>query len=149
MWLNFDDNFSIHRRLFPRYGQNLAAIARIGRRREPDFPVIDIGASFGDGVAGILEQVKVPLLAIEPSVKFELLRRNFGNEPGVELERAFVADASPAVARPRSPDAPAGRGLAGGQFRHDEVGRDRPDVGGFQRHDRRIAVQRVTSNRLS
>jgi hypothetical protein len=95
--IQFSDDFSIHRRLFPQYGRNLVTIADVGRRLDPGFRMIDVGASFGDGVAAILEQVHLPILAIEPSAKFDLLQRNFGGEPSVELERAFVADSTPPV----------------------------------------------------
>jgi hypothetical protein len=94
VWINFSDDFSIHRRLFPRYGQNLGAIARLGRQRDPEFRMIDIGASFGDGVAAVLGQVQIPILAVEPSSNFDKLKRNFGVEPGIELVRAFVGGKS-------------------------------------------------------
>jgi hypothetical protein len=88
-WLAFSRQYSVHRRIYPDYQENLAHLVRLMRQKYPDGKVIDIGANIGDSILQIHRLTTCQVLAIDPITTF--LERNFGGCPDVQIVKAYVS----------------------------------------------------------
>lgn len=84
-----------HRKTFPQYASNVGRIGAAVQQKYPELSFIDIGANVGDTVAMVRQKAHYPILCIEGAPAYlPLLHRNVGHLVDVEIEAAFVGNAS-------------------------------------------------------
>lgn len=93
IFLPFSHNLPIYLSSYKDYAENLINIIRELSKNTKDLKLIDVGANVGDTVALIRKDLNIPILAIEPEIKyFDLLKRNTSQYEGVKCEKVYLGD---------------------------------------------------------